>query len=255
MVNTGLLQKIGIKMNTNKTWKLLSLMVPPIFNKIWVKVFKRKMPKLPEDFDELVLSSHALYKLIKDFEFTTVLDIGSGAGAHAKVLHRHNKKVTALDFGTSIYANIKGSNYKNIEHLELDFYEFSIDRKFDCIWASHVLEHQKNPGEFIRKCMELVKTNGIIAITIPPMEQNVLGGHLTNWNAGLLLYNLIINGVDCSDCSILSYGYNISIIVKNKKRGTVELTYDNGDIKKLMQYFPSCINSEPFDGRIEEWNW
>ena len=79
--------------------------------------------------------------------------------------------------------------------------------------------------------------------------------HLTNWNAGLLLYNLIINGVDCSDCSILSYGYNISIIVKNKKRGTVELTYDNGDIKKLMQYFPSCINSEPFDGRIEEWNW
>lgn len=103
--------------------------------------------------------------------------------------------------------------------------------------------------------MELVKEDGIIAITIPPMEENVLGGHLTNWNAGLLLYNLIINGIDCSDCSILSYGYNVSVIVKNRKRGAVELTYDNGDIKNLIQYFRSCITSEPFDGRIKDWNW
>ena len=86
------------------------------------------------------------------------------------------------------------------------------------------------------------------------MEEYVLGGHLTNWNAGLLIYNLVFNGIDCSDCSILSYGYNISVIVKNKERDFVDLTYDNGDIK-LMPYFPNCIKIEPFDGRIKRWNW
>ncbi len=120
---------------------------------------------------------------------------------------------------------------------------------FSCFRAS------ANPGIFIKKCMELVKNQGIIAITIPPMEENVLGGHLTNWNAGNLLYNLVLNGLDCSDASILSYGYNISVIVRNKKRPFVDLSYDNGDIRKLIKFFPSFIKKEPFDGRIKKWNW
>ena len=62
---------------------------------------------------------------------------------------------------------------------------------------------------------------------------------------------LIIN----YECSIMSYGYNISVIVRNRKRSNANLTYDNGDITKLLQYFPKCINTEPFDGRIRNWNW
>jgi len=246
-------------LNIKKIIRFTSFLIPPIFKKIRSKIYEKNLvkilPPLTEDLSKLVLSEHCLNKLIKDFEFTTVLDIGSGAGAHAKILASHGKKVTAIDFGNSIYAQNKGDNYQNIDHIEADFIQYKTDQKYDCIWASHVLEHQNNPGEFISKCIELVKEDGIIAITVPPMEENVLGGHLTNWNAGILIYNLVFNGIDCSDCSILSHGYNISVIVKNRKRGQVDLTHDNGDISKLLQYFPSCINTEPFDGRINKWNW
>tara|TARA_B100000925_G_scaffold233604_1_gene182165 strand:- start:817 stop:1545 length:729 start_codon:yes stop_codon:yes gene_type:complete len=239
----------------DKFLRIIKYLVPPIFEKIEYRVYEKLLPKLDDEFSKLILSGHALQKLIKDYNFQTVIDIGSGAGDHAKILHKYQKKVTALDFGTSIYAQKKGNNYDEIEHIEVDFFAYKPSHKFDCVWASHVLEHQANPGMFINRCTQLVKENGILAITVPPMEQRVLGGHLTNWNAGLLIYNLVLNGIDCSECSIMSYGYNISVIVSNRKRPSVDLTYDNGDITRLLQYFPECIKTEPFDGRIRNWNW
>lgn len=233
----------------------LLLFFPPIFKKLKIKIFEKTLPKLSKEFKNLNVSSQALHKIIKDYKFETVLDIGSGAGAHSYILHNHKKKVTALDFGTSIYSKKKGSNYKNIEYLQIDFYEYKVNKKFDCIWASHVLEHQENPGLFIKKCMELAREDGIIAITVPPMSERVVGGHLTNWNPGILIYNLVVNGLDCSDAAILSYGYNISVIVKNKRRDFVSLNYDFGDIDRLIKYFPSCIYKEGFNGNILEWNW
>tara|TARA_B100000482_G_C12545317_1_gene273886 strand:- start:275 stop:1003 length:729 start_codon:yes stop_codon:yes gene_type:complete len=242
-------------MKIDKFIRIIKFLVPPIFQKIESKFYEKTLPNLDEEFSHLTLSSYSLQKLIRDYSFETVIDIGSGAGDHAKILHKYQKKVTALDFGTSIYAQKKGNNYNEIEHIEVDFFAYEPSHKFDCLWASHVLEHQSNPGLFIKKCMQLVKEDGIIAITVPPMEEYVLGGHLTNWNAGLLIYNLVFSGIDCSDCSIMSYGYNISVIVRNRKRSNANLTYDNGDITKLLQYFPKCINTEPFDGRIRNWNW
>jgi len=239
----------------DKFLRIIKYLVPPIFEKIEYRVYEKLLPKLDDEFSKLILSGYALQKLIKDYNFQTVIDIGSGAGDHAKILHKYQKKVTALDFGTSIYAQKKGNNYDEIEHIEVDFFAYKPSHKFDCVWASHVLEHQGNPGMFINRCTQLVKENGILAITVPPMEQRVLGGHLTNWNAGLLIYNLVLNGIDCSECSIMSYGYNISVIVSNRKRPSVDLTYDNGDITRLLQYFPECIKTEPFDGRIRNWNW
>ena len=242
-------------MKHHKIIRHLSFFVPPIYRKIKTRIYEKILPKLDMEFRQLNLSGHALQKLIRDYKFTTVLDVGSGAGLHARILKDHKKRVTALDFGTSIYAEKQGNNYDRIDSIQVDFLKYKTTKKFDCVWASHVLEHQNNPGAFIIKCMELVKDNGIIAITIPPMEDYVLGGHLTNWNAGLLLYNLVFNGIDCSDCSIMTYGYNISVIVKNKKRKAINLTYDNGDVSKLLQYFPACVKREPFNGNIKRWNW
>ncbi len=212
------------------------------------------LPELPDEIAGLPSGHYGLYKLLTDFDFDTVLDIGSGSGEHALVFKNYGKQVTALDFGTSLYAQERKDKESNINRVEVDFAKYTPENKFDCLWAAHVLEHQPNPGDFIKKCIELTNENGVIAITVPPLKHNIVGGHLTLWNAGLLLYQLVFNGLDCSEASVCTYGYNVTVITRKKLRPEVSLVYDKGDIRALQKYFPSFV-AEPFDGRILHWNW
>lgn len=241
----------------NRKWRRLSkLWLPPIIPLLLTKLRQKRwtLPKLPPEYAMLPRGGHGLYKLLNDYSFDTVLDVGSGAADHAEVLYRNGKKVTALDFGTSIYAQAKTSQNENVNLIEVDFNKFFPEEKFDCIWASHVLEHQPDPGFFIRKSIDLVKEGGVIAITVPPLMEKIVGGHLTVWNAGLLLYQMVFNGLDCRNASICTYGYNITIIVEKKTRRHVDLTYDSGDIEILREFFPIFVR-ETFDGEIHRWNW
>jgi SAM-dependent methyltransferase len=235
---------------------LVNLLLPPIIIKLYKTIMlrKTKLLSLLDQFERLPRAQHGLYKLVNDYKFDTVLDVGAGFGEHSQVLHDSGKTVWALDFGTSVYANTNFESSDAIDKIYANFYDVKFDRQFDCIWASHVLEHQPDPGLFIRKCAELTKIGGVIAITVPPLKHEIVGGHLTLWNAGLLLYQLAFNGIDCRDASILSHEYNITVIVRNVKRKQVPLTYDNGDIDLLKEFLPEFI-VEPFDGRIERYNW
>lgn len=217
-------------------------------------IVRFNLPPLPADFKSLPVSNHGLFKLLNSFEFKSVLDVGSGAGLHADLMHKYGKKVIKLDFGTSIYAKREMNTSAEIESVNCNFYSYEPNFKFDCIWASHVLEHQPNPGLFIQKCRQLLKPGGLLAITVPPLKHQVVGGHLTLWNAGILLYQLVFDGLDCSQASVCSYGYNITIIVRNIERPVEPLTWDSGDIDLLKAYFPSGLN-ERFDGRLSLINW
>ena len=188
-----------------------------------------------------MLAEQALDKVLK-MDFKTVLDIGSGAGQHAYEFLKHGKEITTISLEG--YAHITGDYNDQI------FYE-----KFDCIWASHVLEHQRNVGLFLRKCYMDLKNQGIFAITVPPAKSIIVGGHVTIWNAGLLLYNLILAGFDCSDASVKTYGYNISVVVRKGQDAVYRpLTMDKGDIEKLAHLFPMDVE-HGFDGNITEINW
>ena len=207
---------------------------------------------LPTVYDQVPLGGRALQKLIEDFEFETVLDIGSGQGKHSEILNHFGKKVTAIDFGTSVYYQNKSDNFICIIG---DYFSYQFDKQFDAIWASHVLEHQPNPNLFLKKIFNDLKENGILVITVPPLKHEIVGGHLTLWNSGLLIYNLIFAGFDCKNISILKYGYNISVILKkNTIKEFPKLDFDKGDIDRLINYFPDGFE-EPFDGDISELNW
>src|SRR5690606_31261177 len=67
-----------------------------------------------EPFSQLPFAGKALKKLIEDFDFETVLDVGSGEGKHSECLKMHNKKVTAIDFGTSVYYQKKSEVFTSI---------------------------------------------------------------------------------------------------------------------------------------------
>ncbi|MDR2008489.1 MAG: class I SAM-dependent methyltransferase [Alphaproteobacteria bacterium] len=215
-----------------------------------------------DEFKSLITSSAAVQKLIDDYQFSSVLDIGAGALNHSQVFAKYGKKVTAVDFGVSVYYQ----QYVTIDGIKIekiigDFNKIEFKEQFDCVWASHILEHQPNVSMFLNKLVSLTKDGGIIAITIPPFKHEIVGGHVSVWNAGMVLYRLILAGVDCSEASILAYGYNISIIVRKKTAILEGIEYDAGDIRRIKQYLPKGIEfnsnkvDDPFNGNIKQLNW
>jgi len=206
-----------------------------------------------------MFGTEALKYILDNYEFKTVLDIGCGSGEQAKVFKDNKKEVTELDTGDSIYAKNRSEGY-----IQANYLNYKFDKKFDAIWASHVLEHQKNVNQFLRKVNEDLKENGILAITVPPAKKYIVGGHLTLWNAGLVLYNLVVAGMDCREAKIKKYDYNISVMIKKKSIKLPKLTNDHGDLNRIIQFFPKELVHknkaeqdimEGFNGDIKQLNW
>jgi|TARA_R110002020_G_scaffold363289_1_gene575570 SAM-dependent methyltransferase len=192
----------------------------------------------------------AIQKLIRDFEFDSVLDVGLGPGKHAKIFEHFGKKVSSCDM-VALHNPTYLGDFVDLE-------DKIPDNSFDCIWASHVLEHQVNVANFLITAKKKLKDDGILAITVPPAKGQIVGGHVTIWNLGLLVYNLVSAGFDCSAGSGARYpAYDISFIVRKKDIGWNDellkelglkyssvskegaLVADGGDFFKLKPFFPS----------------
>lgn len=186
-------------------------------------------------------ADQAIFKLIKDYDFETVLDVGFGKGEHAEFFRKFGKDVTTVDFNSS--ADFVG-----------DYLSIALPTVYDCVWASHVLEHQLEPQKFIKKCLEDLKEGGILVITVPPRKDEIVGGHVTLWNSGLLVYHLLLAGCDCSDVSIKQYDYNISVMLEYKPVPVPnDLQFAKGDLEKFM-YAPPWFY-QGCNGHIDKWNW
>lgn len=191
------------------------------------------------------LADEALGLLLREHAFETVLDVGCGDGRHAREFARHGKRVTTIScepydgFAPDIVGDV----------MAID-----IAGRYDLVWCSHVLEHQPNVRDFLQRMASLVAPGGLLAITVPPARPTIVGGHLTVWNAGLLLYNLVVAGIDCRDARVKAYGYNISVIVSPRRAALPRLRHDQGDIERLAAFFPMPVQ-QGFDGRIEEIGW
>ena len=197
------------------------------------------------------VSAHARLGLIKflsgckDQNLTTVLDIGAGKEEyHANDMRNSGLNVDTVDFFTT--------NTFRGDYISLP----TFDKQYDAIWCAHTLEHQPNVGLFLKRIFNDVKETGLVCITVPPAKDNIVGGHLTLWNAGLLLYNLILAGFDCSNAAINTYDYNITILLYKRTANLPILKYDTGDIELLEKFFPRGLNiKQGFDGNIIKHNW
>ncbi len=171
-----------------------------------------------------------------DYEFSTVLDVGAGPGEHALEFRKLGKQVTATDMA------VHG------DYLDNEF------PQHDLVWCSHTLEHAPNTGLFIAKLIRDCKDNGILAITVPPLKAEIVGGHVSLWNAGLLLYRLALAGLDCRQARVKTYDYNVSVIVRRHMIPLPKLEWDSGDVNRLRTHLPNWCH-EPFHGEVKEWNW
>lgn len=174
------------------------------------------------------------------------LDVGAGDGAHAAVMRSNGREVTTLDYAQNERGTIDiVGDFANIA---------STLGAFDGVWCSHTLEHQLNVNSFLRSVGDCLKEGGALAVTVPPVKPQIVGGHVTLWNAGLLLYNLVLAGFDCRDAAVLSEGYDVSVVVRKRTAALPRLRFDRGDIETLAPFFPIAVY-QGFDGRIEACRW
>ena len=211
-------------------------------NKLIMRELSRITVPLERNVDYKIRSIVAIKNLITNYTFDTVLYVGCCEGLQSEFFIKNNKYVTSLDYGNSIYFE-KKNDKQNV--IIANFNEYTFSEKFDCVWCSHILEHQPNVNSFLKKVFDVAKDNGVIAVTVPPAKHAVVGGHLTMWNAGLLLYNLVFAGFDCSEAEIIEDDYDISVILRKKavpQNVLDSLSFDSGDIVKIKEYLPSRID-------------
>jgi len=145
--------------------------------------------------------------------------------------------------------------------FDMDFMESAVWKRSDLIWASHVLEHQRDPGLFLDRCFELLNEGGWLVVTVPPRKDQIVGGHVSLWNMGLLLYHLILAGFDCSQASCLAHGYNLTVAVQHPGQSRLPggLVMDSPDLAVLERagLWPAGLAvGKTFDGSaIEAINW
>lgn len=161
---------------------------------------------------ERTSSKDALCKLLTEFQFESVLDLGAGNGVHSGVFLSHGKKVSAIiaDEPQWFAEGLK----KKVDFVFNDYLKHEFPEKFDCIWASHILEHIRNIGLFLDKVWDDLNDGGILALTVPATEMESGDGHINIFTPGHLVAQLLEAGFDMRDMRLKTYGYNLSVICR-----------------------------------------
>ena len=136
-------------------------------------------------------------------KFKTCLDIGSGEGVHTAILRHAGLEVFQVD------------KYSNTAEYKVDFIEHEFDRKFDVIFCSHVIEHQRNVGDFLDRIYDVLSDGGILIISAPNhSSETLVEGHLNSFIFPLFLQHMIHAGFDCKNGKYLSIVENSFIVSK-----------------------------------------
>lgn len=195
-------------------------------------------------------NSHEARDRFVEMASSPVLDVGAGPGYHSKQFELAGLQVDTCDM-----------KWKATFKCDFDDVPMRAGH-YGGVWASHVLEHQRNPGLFLDRCHTFLREGGTLAVTVPPASWYVSGGvevvnagHVSYWNAGILLYHLVLARFDCSAARVHTYGKNVSVVVKKK---TIEklpqLFSSRPDMENLSQFMP-IETKQGFNGVIKGVNW
>jgi SAM-dependent methyltransferase len=85
---------------------------------------------------------------------------------------------------------------------------------FDIVFCSHVIEHQRNVGLFLDRIFDVLSDDGVLIISAPKEDHNLIEGHLNGFIFPLFLQQMIHAGFDCKNGKFLSTIENSFIVSK-----------------------------------------
>lgn len=165
-----------------------------------------------------------------------ILDIGYGKGQIPFFLYNRGYKVTSIGLELESYGiSIKDVKNKGINLIEADMEKMPFpDESFDCVVASHVLEHVYNFGNAVDEARRVLRRGGVFVVFIPRYTDYVCAGHVnTGWNLGQLIYVLCTMGFDVRKGEFVEYKGSLCAMVKKDDSGLPGLRGDRGDIQIL----------------------
>lgn len=99
----------------------------------------------------------------------SLLEYGCGRGWFLEQSARFFDSAVGLDFNTAAVADCRARGL-DVRAIELE----SIDQRFDTIVSFQVVEHVANPGETLRRLVQMLQPDGTLIIAVPN-EDSLLG--------------------------------------------------------------------------------
>lgn len=190
-------------------------------------------------------------------DITNLLDVGMGQGQIARYFSDLGVRCTGTGLEMESYGideeEWKGNGI-NVVECPADNMPFD-EGEFDCVVASHVLEHLSDTGKALQEFRRVLKDNGWLFIFVPEFSDYVCAGHInTGWNIGQLLYVLLLNGFDVKHGHFIHYGYSICAYVRKADIKLPPLRGDRGDIYILDKagLLPFSLNED--NSVIDGWS-
>jgi len=134
---------------------------------------------------------------------STVLDIGCGPGTHCGYFRDRGLIPTGLDRDTAAF------QFAGEIEIVQDVSELR-ERRFDVVFASHVLEHAPNTFEALSAWRELLTPGGRLVLVLPPYVPFVANDHwIVGWNLAQLAMTLVAAGFDCRESRFVETPGNV----------------------------------------------
>ena len=169
------------------------------------------------------------------------LSIGTGNGLDLSEARKLGWQAEGYDVDTAsvklisdnLGFEVKSGKFAGIEYPE---------KYFDCVYVNHVLEHPKNPGEYIHKFKKIIKPGGLLFIACPNIKsfssliKNFLeftgirksrAKHYDTWQHLIYYSPQKLKRVleKKYDFNVVKYGNCVEINMKNKKPSTGMLPF------------------------------
>lgn len=113
--------------------------------------------------------NQALLELVVD-PVSTVLDVGCGDGANAKLLKSKTPNAVVdgitLSKGEAVQAQ-RFARHVWVRDVEVEAFTGLVSEEYDLVIFSHVLEHLRFPATLVRDSLRVLKPGGTVLIAVP----------------------------------------------------------------------------------------